>query len=443
MRAHPELREPQLVNQPPPPLVPTHLPTRVLDLLRIRHLLIVPLPVPLDLDARLEARDEPGEEQDGLVHADDVLERGGALLEALTDAVKVGHALEEVVLLVPPSSPRLGSAPRGEGRGTGGRGGTTHRERLAELVLGAQALDEVLPLEDDVAVHERLLEPLGEEARPLRRLAAVEQPKDRHGLGRATEAGRVRHDCMNTRVRGCVSPRNALRRTAERLPSVRPNERETSRKEARRELTVQRPDGTRVEAHVHAEVVRLEVVGAKVGRVAHEVEVRHEGRDGRHGDVLVELGCMRRTSEGGMGQSASARGGRGGKKMRGEEKGGRTARDHEERAAQEAVQVLLDVALGELACSQRLRSSAHCPSSTHARQTSDLSRLAGPAARGTAQAGPRLSSSLFLRGVMTMPQRSRSVLSFARSYSRALSCSTTRASLAPSWMRRACGRDVV
>lgn len=72
---------------------------------------------------------------------------------------------------------------------------TTHRQGLAELVLGAQALDEVLPLKDDVAVDERLLEPLGEEARALRRLAAVEEAKDRHRLGRAAEAGRVGHDC--------------------------------------------------------------------------------------------------------------------------------------------------------------------------------------------------------------------------------------------------------
>lgn len=95
---HLQLREPELVDQAPPPLLATALAALVPS--RLAHVGIAVL-VALGgggLDARLEARDEPGEEEDGLVDAHDVLERGGALLEALADAVEVGHALEEVVL---------------------------------------------------------------------------------------------------------------------------------------------------------------------------------------------------------------------------------------------------------------------------------------------------------------------------------------------------------
>lgn len=57
------------------------------------------------------------------------------------------------------------------------------------------------------------------------------------------------------------------------------------------ERTIEGAKSARVKAHVHAQVVRLERVCAKIGGIGKEVQVRDERGDGRHCDFVVELGC--------------------------------------------------------------------------------------------------------------------------------------------------------
>lgn len=58
-----------------------------------------------------------------------------------------------------------------------------------------------------------------------------------------------------------------------------------------RKLTIQRPESASIKSHVHAQVVRLQGIHTKVGRIREQVQVRDEGRDRSHGDLVVELGC--------------------------------------------------------------------------------------------------------------------------------------------------------
>lgn len=95
-KTHANLAQPQFLHQRLPPLLPAHLLLlRALTLLPIHHHLIILI---VRNNPILQHRHESREEQDGLIDPHDVLEVGNALLEALRDAVEVGHGFEEVVL---------------------------------------------------------------------------------------------------------------------------------------------------------------------------------------------------------------------------------------------------------------------------------------------------------------------------------------------------------